>query len=687
MIKKAVTVGIIMLGATGAISATVAPDSVPETLLEELTVTANSARQRIENVRIGTERLELGQLSKLPSFGGENDIIKSLSLLPGVRSEGDGGGGFEVRGGSAYQNLVTLDGIALYNPSHVMGIFSTFNDDALGSAILFKGPFPSSYGDATSSILETSLLPGDMEEYHGSFTIGILAAKLKAEGPIVKDRLSFAITARRSYVDAFLKMVPQYRSTVMNFYDITAKLRYRPTSSNTIDASFFYSHDNMAVADLMGLYWGNLGASINWIARPADKISFTTTAALTHFEPKMSMDIMDLSQTMWTYIHNYSLSEKIHWQAAESHSIDFGFRSELLQVKSAEWKLNALREREIRSLLDNAFWIDYNASFAERLDLTAGVRLTAASVLSAPRFHCYESSQDKPNQFDAHTYLNLEPRINLKYSISDIHNIKAGIGSSSQNLHAIRSSSTSFPFDRYALTSASVRPERAMQYAIGYAGMTENGAYDWSAETYYRDISNVYDFKDGKSSFSDIVLEDIILGGKGRSYGLEVMLRKNTGRLSGWVAYTLSHTKTRIPGINDDKWYNASNDRRHDIAVTAIFRISDRWTLSGSWIYLSGQPLTVPDVKYEISGETCYYYSERNSYKAPPTHRLDLSATYTHRGPKLTYEWAFGIYNAYCRYNPYVVYFRDDPDKPSGTQAVQYAMYGIVPSVSYSLLF
>ena len=687
MIKKAVTAGIIMLGATGAISATVAPDSVPETLLEELTVTANSARQRIENVRIGTERLELGQLSKLPSFGGENDIIKSLSLLPGVRSEGDGGGGFEVRGGSAYQNLVTLDGIALYNPSHVMGIFSTFNDDALGSAILFKGPFPSSYGDATSSILETSLLPGDMEEYHGSFTIGILAAKLKAEGPIVKDRLSFAITARRSYVDAFLKMVPQYRSTVMNFYDITAKLRYRPTSSNTIDASFFYSHDNMAVADLMGLYWGNLGASINWIARPADKVSFTTTAALTHFEPKMSMDIMDLSQTMWTYIHNYSLSEKIHWQAAESHSIDFGFRSELLQVKSAEWKLNALREREIRSLLDNAFWIDYNASFAERLDLTAGVRLTAASVLSAPRFHCYVSSQDKPNQFDAHTYLNLEPRINLKYSISDIHNIKAGIGSSSQNLHAIRSSSTSFPFDRYALTSASVRPERAMQYAIGYAGMTENGAYDWSAETYYRDISNVYDFKDGKSSFSDIVLEDIILGGKGRSYGLELMLRKNTGRLSGWVAYTLSHTKTRIPCINDDKWYNASNDRRHDIAVTAIFRISDRWTLSGSWIYLSGQPLTVPDVKYEISGETCYYYSERNSYKAPPTHRLDLSATYTHRGPKLTYEWAFGIYNAYCRYNPYVVYFRDDPDKPSGTQAVQYAMYGIVPSVSYSLLF
>ena len=668
-------------------AAQVPADSVAEKKLDELTVTGNSARQRIGNTRIGAERLELSQLSRLPSFGGENDIIKSISLLPGVRSEGDGGGGFEVRGGSAYQNLVLLDAISLYNPSHVMGIFSTFNDDALGGATLFKGPVPSYYGDATSSVLETTLMPGDMESYHGSFTVGILAAKLKAEGPIVKDKLSFAVTARRSYVDAFLKMVPQYRSTVMNFYDVTAKVRFRPTQTHMVDASFFISHDNMAISDLMGLYWGNLGASVNWTARASDKLTFTTTVSLTHFEPKMEMDIMDLRQTMWTYIHNYSLCEKIHWQATEDHSLDFGARSELLQVKSGEWKLNFMTEKEIRSLIDNAFWLDYNGRFAGRLDLTAGIRLNVASALSAPRFHKFSSSLGKPNQFDSKTYAGVEPRVNLKYSISDLHNLKAGIGSASQNLHAIRSTSTSFPFDRYALTSAAVKPERAMQYAVGYAGMTESGAFDWSAEAYYRDINNVYDFKDGKTSFSDIVLEDIILGGKGRSYGLELMLRKNTGRLTGWVAYTLSHTQTRIPGINGGRWYDASNDRRHDIAVTAIFRINDRWNLSGSWIFLSGQPLTVPDVKYEVAGETCYYYSKRNAYKAPPTHRLDLSATYTHVGPKFTYEWAFGIYNAYCRYNPYVVYFRNDPDSPSETQAISQAMYGIVPSVSYTLSF
>lgn len=662
-------------------------DSISETNLQEVIVTGNSARQRIDNTRIGSEKLELGLMSQLPSFGGENDILKTISLLPGVRSEGDGGGGFEVRGGNAYQNLILLDGISLYNPSHVMGIFSTFNDDALGSATLFKGPYPAMYGDASSSVLETTLMPGDMESYHGSFTVGILAAKLKAEGPIIKDKLSFAVTARRSYVDAFLKLVPKYRSTIMNFYDVTAKLRFSACTRHIVDGSFFISHDNMAISDLMGLYWGNLGASINWIARAYDNLSFTSTASFTHFDPKMAMDIMALDQEMLTYIHNYSINEKIRWNISEKHEIEFGIRSEFLKVKSAEWLINSATEKEVRSLWQNSAWIDYSGSLSDKFDIVAGMRLNVSSVLSQNRYHQFISSYGVPNQFESKTYIDPEPRINFKYNVSENHNIKAGIGSSSQDLHAIRTTTTSFPFDRYALTSAEVKPERAIQYAIGYAGMSTNGDFDWSLETFYRDITNVYDYKDGKNSFSEIALESIILGGKGRGYGVEFMLRKNMGRLTGWISYTLSHTETKIPGINDGKWYNASNNRAHDLAVTAIYRLNEKWNLSGSWIFLSGQPLTAPDVKYEIAGETCYYYSQRNAYKAPPTHRLDLSATYTHVGRKFTYEWAFGVYNAYCRYNPYVVYFRDDPDKPSGTQAVQQAMYGLVPSVSYTLKF
>ncbi|MDE6418104.1 MAG: TonB-dependent receptor plug domain-containing protein, partial [Duncaniella sp.] len=667
--------------------ADVVADTIAEQRLDEVVVTGNSARRRIDNVRLGAERLELTRLAALPSFGGERDIIKSMSLLPGVRSEGDGGGGFEVRGGNAYQNLVLLDGITLYNPSHVMGIFSTFNDDALGGATLYKGPFPAMFGGASSSVLETTLMPGDMREYHASASVGILAAKISARGPIVRDRLAFAVSARRSYVDAFLKAVPKYRSTVMNFYDVSAKLRWQPSEAHIVDGSFFVSHDNMAVADLMGFYWGNLGGSLNWTARAGENLTFQTTAALTHFDPKMSMDIMSLDQTLWTYIHNYSVNEKATIRLSDHHRLEAGLRSCLLRVKSAEWKSNNAREAEIRSLWENAVWIDYTGSFADRIEAVAGVRLNSVSALSQSRFHEFISLGGEKAQFAPKTYIDLEPRVSLKYSIDRWHNVKAGFGIATQNLHALRLNTTSFPSDRFALTSADVKPERSAQWGMGYAGMTRDGVYDWSAEAYWRDLRDVYDYRDGRSMLSDIALEQIILGGEGRSYGLELMMRKNSGRLTGWVSYTLSRTQTRIPGINGGRWYDASNDHRHDLALTAIFKLTDRWNLSGSWIYLSGRPLTAPDVKYEIAGVTCYYYSGRNTYMTPPTHRLDLSATYTHEGKRFTYEWNFGVYNAYCRYNPYIVYFEDDPSKPSGTRAVQQALYGLIPSVSYTLKF
>ena len=687
MVRKIGTIVPVIIFCTGLSMAAELTDSIETQVLEEVTVTGNSARQRISNNRLGAEKLELSKLTMLPSFGGESDIIKSITLLPGVHSEGDGGGGFEVRGGNASQNLIMLDGITLYNPSHVMGIFSTFNDDALGSATLYKGSIPAMFGGASSSVLETSLSPGDQQQYHGSATVGILAAKIQAEGPIVRDKLSFAVTGRRSYVDAFLKMVPQYRSTVMNFYDITAKVRYRPSSAHLIDGSFFMGHDNMAVGSLMGLYWGNIGSSLNWVARIGSNLTSTATVSLTHTNPKMEMNIMNVDQALWTYIHNYSVNERLRYEINGRHNLEFGFRSQLLRVKSAEWLLNSSKEREVRSVWENAAWVDYNGNFADRFDLNAGVRVDVSTVPSGAAFHYYVSSNREPNQFYGKTYVDIEPRLNLKYSITGEHNIKAGVGVSTQNLHSVRSGTTSFPFDRYALTSAIVKPERSVQYGVGYNGMTGSRSFDWSVEGYYRNIANVYDFKDGRSTFSDIVLENIILGGKGRSYGVEIMFRKNTGHFTGWVAYTLSHTQTKIPGINGGRWYNASNDRRHDLSLTAIYHLSDRWSFSGSWIYSSGQPLTAPDVKYEIAGETCYYYSSRNSYMTPATHRLDLSATYTHIGRKFTYQWAFGVYNAYCRYNPYIIYFEDDPSKPSGTRAVQQSMYGLVPSIFYTLKF
>lgn len=689
---------VFILGACTAFSAEAAPDLTPapadtlETeMLGEVVVTGNSPAQRVGNVQLGAEKLEMSVLEKTPVLFGEADIIKSITLLPGVRQESEGSGGYMVRGGTASQNLVQLDGATLYNPAHVMGIFSTFNEEALGGATLYKGLMPACFGGATSSVLDIQLAPGDMERWHASGTIGLLAAKVNANGPILRDKLSVAVSARRSYADLFLKMVPKYRSTVLHFYDVNTKVRYVPRPDDYIDLSFSATHDNMGISKIMWMDWGNLAASLKWTAMRGDRWKFVTTAAWTDYTADMWMDIMDNNQRMDEYIRTVSLNERVSFAINDRHEIEVGFLSELFRVKSAEWTVNDTQEKEIRSGWANDLWLNYHGDITDRLSLQGGVRMT---VFSALRGHSFTALEDYYNpgvgqgaNGIAKTWLDLEPRLSVKYEVAPTHSIKAGITGSSQNLHAIRTSANTFPFDRFAITSASVRPEKALQYALGYTGMTHDKMWEWSAEGYYKSIRNVYDYRSGVTVFTDINLENLILGGKGRSYGVELMFRKNAGRLTGWIAYTLSKTQTKIDGINDNRWYDASNDRRHDLNVVAMYDLTKRWSLSASFLFSSGQALSVPDAKYQLSGATFYYYSSRNTYRTPATHRLDVSARYRHVGKKLTYEWTIGIYNLYNHYNPYMIYFENCPDNPSGTRAVQYSMYGLVPSVSYTLKF
>lgn len=660
------------------------PDSTETRSLKEVVVTSQTARQRISDRRLGSENLELNTLALTPQLFGETDIIKSITLLPGVHGEAECAGGFEVRGGNAYQNLVTIDGMTLYNPSHMMGIFSTFNDNAMSSAVLHKGPIPAQFGGASSSILETHMKSGDLDSYHFSGTVGLLNAKVAVDGPIAKDKLSLSLAARRSYVDLFLKLSPQYKHTVMNFGDINAKLHYRADNKNYIDGTFFYSRDNLAVSDLMTMKWGNTASSINWKHTEDSGLNFATTAAVTDYTTLMGMDIMASHQKMTQYIRSFSVNERIICPLSDSHSIEFGARSELYRVKSGDMNIDAAHYLDLRSGWQNALWAGYEGDLSSRVSVYAGVRLSAFSSLTGKRFSNFNSPNEATPDYTRKTYVDIEPRGNIKFNINAFNNIKIGVSVSTQNIHGVRSTSTTFPFDRYALTSANIKPERTTQYSGGYAGMTQGGEWDWSIEAYYKSMDNVYDYKDGMSMFSRVNLEDIILGGHGRSCGIELMARKNSGRLKGWVSYTLSKTQTKIDGINDGRWYDASNDRRNDLAVVAIYELTPKWNLSASWTYSSGRPLTAPDEKYEIAGTTCYYYSGRNTYKTPPSHRLDLSATYTRSEHSV---WSFGVFNAYSHQSPFVIYFKDDPSKPSGTVAVQQALFGLIPSVSYTLKF
>lgn len=683
MKKAVITLGFFAIG-VACMPAQEPLDTLDYELLDEVVVTGQGVRQRMESKQLGAEKLELGKLNQLPQLFGERDIIKSITLMPGVHSEGDGVGGFEVRGGNASQNLILLDGMTLYNPSHVLGIFSTFNSDALSRATLFKGPIPAQYGEAISSVLDAGLAPGNMQERHGAATVGLLAAKLKLESPIVKNKLSLAVTARRSYLDMFLKMTEDYKHTVLNFYDVTAKLRYMPAYHDIIDASFIAARDNMAINNLMGLKWGNLAGSINWQHTTDGALRFQTTAAYTDFKPTMWMSIINVRQTMREYIRNASITEKIDYALTDEHNLQLGLRSEYVQVNSGEMRVNNSLLTEVRSGWQNAAWIDYDAQFNEHWAADAGVRF---SFFNALKHHKFLSNNPDTPIFANRLHFDTEFRLNMKYTFNENHNIKLGIGDVTQNLHAIRSNNTSFPFDRYALTSAGIEPERSFQFGLGYSGMTADGAFDWQAELYHRDSKNVYDYKDGLTMFSDIDLESIILGGKGRSYGAEFMVRKNSGRLTGWISYTISKTKTKIAGINQGRWYDATNDRCHDLNITAIYALNNSWNLSASWVYSSGTPLTVPDVKYQLDGYTCYYSAQRNSYRTPATHHLDVSANYKKVKGALTHELSFGFYNLYNHYNPYIIYFEDDKSKPSGTHAVQQSLYGLIPSVSYTLKF
>lgn len=667
--------------------------------LQEVTVTSRSVQKRVQEVQIGVEKVEIATLAKVPALFGEKDIIKSLQLLPGVKSESEGSGGYQVRGGTSAQNLILLDGATVYNAGHVMGFFSTFNDDALMGASLYKGLVPAQLGGGTSSVFDIDTRSGDLNDYHYGATVGLLSAKAYAEGPIQQDRSSFLFAGRRSYLDLFLKATDDYKDNTLHFYDANLRLNFRLSPKDVLALSFFRGRDNMGLEEMMNMEWGNTVGAANWLHTFNERHYANTQLIYTDFMSDVGIDMLSIYYTMKGYIRHATLRHQQVW-SPRKHKVNYGLETTFLQLQSAEWDINLLHQREKRNAWMSALWLGDQWQISKQLELSAGLRLHLFSVLGGAPYYQIDSDgniQETMNPASStvvKTYADLEPRVSLKWSINKYHNLKLGYSRTSQDIHAISGSSMSMPFDRYTMTSNLVKPEQADQVALGWTGITPSGDYDFSAETYYKNIRNVYDYRDGKSFHSEIEIERLLLGGKGRAYGLELCAHKNVGRLTGWVSYTLSWSENKIEGINGGRWYTASNDRRHDLAIVGMYRLSPKWELSAAWRYNTGQALTAPSAKYDIDGTTFYYYAERNGYRAPDYHRLDISATHTRRiGPLFRGHqqgemvWAFGLYNAYCRYNPFMIRFKNDDKSPTGTIAEQTSLFGIVPSVSFTLKY
>lgn len=633
--------------------------------LDEVVVTAShSAKQRLNEIQIGVEKIDIKKMTQVPALFGEKDIIKSLQMLPGVKSDGEGSCGFQVRGGTSAQNLVLVDNTPMYNTGHLVGLFSAFNDEALQTAALYKGQIPAKYGGATSSVLDITTKTGDMYDWHGGVSVGLLASKVFVEGPVSEDKVSFLLTARRSYMDLFLKAAPKYKDNTLNFYDINYRTDINASAKNKLFVSFYYGKDNMAVDDLMEMHWGNTTLTGGWKHLANDHLRFNTTLAYSFYGSNMGYFVAEKNYVFDAHIQQGILREDIDWRPSERHSVSAGAQAAYQDVLSAEWDCMSLHEKNGRNRWDISTWINDDWKIGRAFEVSAGLRY---------------------NHFGL--YDNLEPRASMKVNIEEHHSIKAGYSRTTQNIHAIRNSSMFMPMDRYTVSTSFVKPEKADQVSLGYIGMTRDEDYDFSIEGYYKWVKDIYDFKDGKNYTSDIEIENIILGGKGRAYGLEFCAHKNNGTLTGWLSYTLSWSENKIDGINNGNWYTANNDRRHDIKAVAIKKLDKKWNLSACFVYTSGQALTAPSGKYKIDGTTTFYYAERNGYRAPACHHLDLSAIRTKRTKKYEQQWTFGIYNIYNRENPYVITFSEDKTKATGTSAKQTALFGLIPFVSFSVKY
>ena len=667
-------------------------DTVRTQELDEVVVSGFGARQRLQSVQMGTARLSAEELQATPSLLGEKDVMRTLQLLPGVKQESEASSGFQVRGSTSAQNAILYDQVPVYNVGHLGGLFSAFNSDAVSGATLYKGCPPAQYGGATSGVLDIGSRPGAADHWHGGATIGLLSAKALAEGPLGR-RAQLLLAGRRSYADVPLKLMEKYKDNTLYFYDANARLDFQMSRHDQLQLSLFGGRDHIALRDMASLQWSNLAASLSWRHHFSDASMVRTSLIASNYGTDNAVDMLGMNQSLSGHIRQWGLRHDVTLLLGR-YELNVGAQSMIVDVKSAEWQVVNSHEKEQRKAWENAVWAGLELRLGSSVTVQGGLRMTAFSSLGGPYYYETNASGDivwlyktRRNRI-VNTHLTLDPRVSTLWRLSPLVSLKAAYSHTSQNIHALRGQITSTPFDRYTLSSNLLKPQQADQSSLGLYAMTADQDYALELEGYYRHISNILDYRDGKSFGSAIEMERLVLPGQGRCYGAEVMVRKEHGRLTGWLAYTLAWARNKIVGVNGGRWYTASVDRRHDVNIVTMYSMSARWKLSALWIYNTGQAFTAPSAKYEMIDNYVYYYSERNGYRAPAYHRLDVSATWTKpvaRG-RITREWQFGIYNLYNRYNPFIIDF-EDSDQGAHTKATAYSLFGIVPSVALSLKF
>jgi hypothetical protein len=668
--------------------------------LQEAVVTAIK-NNNVSKPLMGVQKLSVSEIKDLPVLFGEKDILKTIQLLPGVQSGGDGSSGFYVRGGNTDQNLILLDEATVYNPSHLLGFFSTFNSDAIKDVTLYKGAIPAEYGGRLSSVLDVKMNDGNSKDYHASGGIGLISSRLNVEGPIEKDNGSFIVSARRTYADMFLKLSKDTNTNrnSLYFYDINAKANYKLGEKDHIYLSGYFGRDNLSLGSTFGIDYGNTTATFRWNHILSSRLFSNTSLIYSKYNYDIKVNSGNNNIGITSYIKDYHFKEDLQYYANASNKVNFGI--DVIDHTTSPGVISASQRSSYNAVslqnkhaLESAVYFSHDLALSDKVNINYGLRVTLFTVMGPGNFYTYDSSGNAINTATygsgkvVKNYFNLEPRFSMSYKLTSSSSVKFAYTRNTQNLHLLSNSTSANPTDVWIPSSNNVKPEIADQVSTGYFRNFRENKYEFSTEIYYRDMQNQIDYKNGAQLIANTNVESQLIFGKGRSYGLELFLKKKYGKFNGWVSYTLSRTERQFAGVNNGSWYAANQDRTHNLSVVGIYKLSKKWTLTADFVFYTGNAVTWPSGKYEVNGQIAFLYTERNANRMPAYHRLDVGATLQgKKTKKFDSNWNFSIYNLYGRENPYSISFQQDPANAAKTQAIQYALFRWVPSVTYNFKF
>lgn len=662
--------------------------------LGEVVIKSTKRNENITKASMGTEVLDMKTAAKIPVVFGEKDLVKTIQLLPGVKNNGEGTNGFSVRGGATDQNLIILDEAPVYNASHMLGIFSTFNSDAIKDATIIKGNSPAQFGGRLSSVLDVKMKEGNNKKYQVSGGLGLISSRLTIEGPIQKEKSSFIISGRRTYADMIARLSPDFKGLKLYFYDLNAKANLTINSKNKLFFSGYFGQDELAVSSMFGSKWGNTTGTLRWNSIINRKLFSNTSFIYSNYDFNVGFTTAGNTINYNSNIKDLNLKQDFTFYPNSKNTIRFGFNviHHTITPTKAEGT-NIVSTKKGRKALENAVYAGNSWKVSDKINIDYGLRFSFYNILGGDTYNVYKDNQltqsiQLASGKVGKTYYNFEPRFSMSYSLNNTTNLKMGYARNTQNLHLMSNSTGGSPTDQWIGNSYNIKPEIADQVSLGFSKLLNNNKYELSAETYYKAMQNQVDYRDGVDINATPDIEKELLYGKGRAYGVEILLKKKTGKLTGWVGYTLSKTERQINGINNGQWYNAKQDRTHDLSIVGVYELSKRWTLSGTFIYTTGNAVTFPTGKYVLNGMTIYQYGNRNADRMPATHRLDISATYERQSKKrFQGSWSFGLYNAYGRQNPFSMTFRENKDNPQKIDAVQTSLFRWIPSITYNFKF